>query len=79
VSASANTDDANLSRTITIEEAAKLIDLFPATKELRAKRMEVNWETQSNPYMNNDDYYFFWIYNATAQKERDTGSISAGA
>lgn len=41
--------------------------------------MEVNWETQSNPYMNNDDYYFFWIYNATAQKERDTGSISAGA
>lgn len=28
--------------------------------------------------MNNEDYYFFWIYNATAQKHGDIGSISVG-
>jgi hypothetical protein len=52
--------------------------LLPATKELRAKGMEVMWDVQAVPTMNNRDYYFFWIYNATAQKERDIGSISVG-
>ena len=28
--------------------------------------------------MNNKDYYFFWIYNVTAQKDSNTGSISVG-
>ncbi len=70
--------DTNLSPTITTEEAADLIALLPVTKELRAKGMDVRWDVQAVPTMNNRDYYFFWIYNATAQKERDIGSISVG-
>jgi len=70
--------DENLSPTITISEAEDLINLLPATKELRAKGMDVKWDVQALPTMNNRDYYFFWIYNATAQKERDIGSISVG-
>jgi len=70
--------DENQSSTITVEEAVDLINLLPATKELRAKGMDVKWDVQAVPTMNNRDYYFFWIYNATAQKARDIGSISVG-
>jgi hypothetical protein len=79
VSSSATADDdTNLSPTITVEEAAELIALLPATKELRARGMDVKWDVQAVPTMSNTDYYFFWIYNVTAQKERDIGSISVG-
>jgi hypothetical protein len=70
--------DENLSPTITISEAEDLINLLPATKELRAKGMDLKWDVQAVPTMNNRDYYFFWIYNVTAQRERDIGSISVG-
>jgi hypothetical protein len=77
--ASASTDHAaNESPTITVEEAKELINLLPATKDLRAKGMVVKWDVQTVPTMNNKDYYFFWIYNATAQCQRDIGSISVG-
>jgi hypothetical protein len=45
---------------------------------LRAKGMVVKWDVQAIPTMNRKDYYFFWIYNATAQAQRDIGSISVG-
>jgi hypothetical protein len=70
--------EANVSPTITVEEAETLINLLPVTKELRAKGMVVKWNVQTVPTMNNQDYYFFWIYNATAQAQRDIGSISVG-
>src|SRR6266853_2323439 len=70
--------DTNLSPTITTEEAADLIALLPVTKELRAKGMDVKWDVQTVPTMNNKLYYFFWIYNVTAQKARDISSISVG-
>lgn len=70
--------DENLSPTITIDEAKSLMNLLPVVEELRAKGMDVKWEVQAIGTMNNKDYYFFWIYNATAQKERDIGSISVG-
>lgn len=70
--------DENPSPTITISEAKDLINMLPATKELRGKGMEVKGDVQAAPTMNNTDYYFFWIYNVTAQKERDIGSISVG-
>ena len=68
----------NVSATITCAEAEELIKLLPVTKELRAKGMDVKWDVQDVATMNNQDYYFFWIYNVTAQKERDIGSISVG-
>jgi WD40 repeat protein len=67
-----------LSPTITLDEAKDLMNLLPATKELRAKGMDVKWDVRAVPTMNNRDYYFFWIYNVTAQKESDVGSISVG-
>jgi len=70
--------DANNAPTLSIDEAKSLINLLPAVEELRAKGIDVKWDVQSVPTMNNQDYYFFWIYNVTAQKERDIGSISVG-
>src|SRR6266403_5206140 len=70
--------DENVPATITSTEAEELIKLLPVTKDLRTKGMDVKWDVQAVPTMNNQDYYFFWIYNATAQKERDIGSISVG-
>ena len=79
VTSSADADgDTNPSPTITIDEAKGLINLLPAIKELRAKGMVVKWDVQTGATMNDKDYYFFWIYNVTAQKERDIGSISVG-
>jgi hypothetical protein len=70
--------EVSASPVITLEEAQALIGLLPATKELRAKGMVVKWDMQTVPTMNNNDYYFFWVYNATAQAQRDIGSISVG-
>ena len=70
--------EANATPTITVGEAEGLISLLPPTKELRAKGMVVKWDVQAGSTMNNKDYYFFWIYNATAQAQRDIGSISVG-
>jgi hypothetical protein len=70
--------DGNLSPTITVDEARSLISLLPAVEELRSKGIDVKWDAQAVAAMNNKNYYFFWIYNATAQREHDTGSISVG-
>jgi hypothetical protein len=70
--------EANEFSTITVEEAQELINLLPATKDLRAKGMVVKWDVRTVTTMNNKDYYFFWIYNVTAQKQGDIGSISVG-
>jgi hypothetical protein len=64
--------------TITISEAGDLISLLPVTRDLRAKGMDVKWEVRVVPTKNNKDYYFFWVYNVTAQKQGDIGSISVG-
>src|SRR5258708_35704413 len=70
--------DENPTPTITIDEAKGLINLLPAIKELRAKGVVVKWDVQTGATMNDKDYYFFWIYNVTAQRQRDIGSISVG-
>jgi hypothetical protein len=70
--------EVNVSPTITVEAAEALVNLLPAIKELRAKGIVVKWDVQAIPTMNRKDYYFFWIYNATAQAQRDIGSISVG-
>lgn len=70
--------DKSLSATITVDEAEGLLNLLPAVEELRAKGMCVKWDVQAGPTMNDKDYYFFWIYNTTAQRQRDIGSISVG-
>ena len=53
--------DANLPSTITLKDAENLLDLLPATKGLRDKGMDVRWDVQAVPDMNNRDYYFFWV------------------
>jgi hypothetical protein len=68
----------NPSPTITLAEAEDLLKLLPVVKELRAKGMELKWDVQDVPTMNNKDYYFFWIYNVTAQKASNTDDISVG-
>ncbi|MGO9590209.1 MAG: hypothetical protein ACLP3K_09225, partial [Candidatus Acidiferrales bacterium] len=70
--------DRNSSPTITLVEAEDLLNFLPVVKELRAKGMELKWDVQDVPTMNNKDYYFFWIYNVTAQKASNIDSISVG-
>jgi len=70
--------EASAAPAITLQDAQALLNLLPAVKELRAKGMELRWDVQSVPTMNTKDYYFFWIYNCTAQAQRDIGSISVG-
>jgi hypothetical protein len=78
-SASTHVDgNANEMPTIAIDEAKSLMNLLPAVEALRTKGMDVRWDAQAVPTMNNKVYFFFWIYNATAQKEGDIGSISVG-
>lgn len=65
--------------TITVQEAEELMDLLPVTKKLRSKGMVVKWDVQTaSQSMNNVDYYFFWIYNVTAQQQHDISSIAVG-
>ncbi len=66
------------SPTITLAEAEDLLKLLPVVRELRAKGMVLKWDVQDVPDMNNRDYYFFWIYNVTAQKASNTDDISVG-
>ncbi|HEY4739653.1 MAG TPA: hypothetical protein VIH76_03570 [Candidatus Acidoferrales bacterium] len=76
---SAQADDkADSLQTITVEEAASLLDVLPVTKELRAKGIVVKWESQSVATMNNREYYFFWGCSCTDQKPGDIGSNSVG-
>ena len=70
--------DENSSLTITVPEAEELINLLPTTRELRAIGMDLKWDLQAVPTLNNKVYYFFWVYNATAQKQGNIGSISVG-
>lgn len=70
--------DGSLPFTINVNEAEELISLLPAIRELHNKGMEMKWEAQPVPTKNNGDYYFFRIYNITAQGAGDMGSISIG-
>ena len=71
--------DAAPPRTITVTEAESLINLLSTTRELRAKGMELKWDVQDDvSNMNGRDYYFFWVYSVTAQKQHDISSISVG-
>ena len=69
--------DGALSSPINVNEAEELIRLLPAIKEFHAKGMDVKWDAEPVPTKNNGDYYFFRIYDVTAQKGGD-GSITAG-
>jgi hypothetical protein len=72
------TRDANPSPIISAAEARDLINLLPVVKELRTKGMDVKWDLRAVPNLNSTDFYFFWVYNVTAQKCHDIGSISVG-
>jgi hypothetical protein len=70
--------DGSFAFTINVNEAEELISLLPAIKELHTKGMEVKWDTQPVPAKNNGDYYFFRIYNVTAEGAGDMGPTSVG-
>jgi hypothetical protein len=71
-------EGANPSPKITSAEASNLINLLPVVGELRTKGMDIKWYLRALPDMNNTGYYFFWVYNTTAQKHGEIASISVG-
>lgn len=60
---------------IALHEAEILVYLTPAAVETRLKGMDVGWEQSTDAKLNVNDYYFFWVYNATRTKE---GSVTIG-
>jgi hypothetical protein len=49
---------------LAYHDAEILIYLLPVAKETRARGSDIAWERESNPSLNQDDYFVFWVMNA---------------
>lgn len=66
------------SEQIALHEAEILIYLLPAAKQIRYEGMDIGWELQTAPRINQytrEDYYTFWVVNA---KRTGTFSVTVG-
>jgi len=61
---------------INIEEAEILIFLLPQAAELRRQGMDVGWELQTGPKLNQADFYTFWVVNSS--RPHVEGSVTVG-
>ena len=56
-------------------EAEILIYLLPPAAIIRKEGWEVGWQLETDPKLNNKDFYNFWVYNA---KRPSHGSVTIG-
>ena len=61
--------------TIAVHEAEILVYLLPASFVVRAQGMEVGWEFLDHESYNHEDYFVFWVMNAT---RKHVGSVLIG-
>lgn len=61
---------------IRLEEAEILVFLLPQAAELRRQGMDVGWELQTGPKLNQADFYTFWVVNST--RPHVEGSVTVG-
>ncbi|MGA6957701.1 MAG: hypothetical protein WBY73_21500 [Candidatus Acidiferrales bacterium] len=57
-------------------EAEILVYLLPQAQELRKQGMDVGWEIQTSPKLNQRDFYTYWVFNLKRQNVE--GSVTIG-
>jgi len=62
--------------TLTASEARILVYVSPVGAKLRASGFDAAMERQTNPQLNQADYYYFWVYNA--KRRQSGGSVTIG-
>jgi hypothetical protein len=60
---------------IALHEAEILIYLLPEAQLLRNQGMDIGWE-QTDPKLNQQDFYTFWVYNS--KRPTENGSVTVG-
>jgi hypothetical protein len=53
-----------LSSEVALHEAEILIYLLPQAQDLRGQGMDIGWELQTSPKLNQEDFYTFWVVNS---------------
>jgi hypothetical protein len=61
---------------IAPHEAEILIYLLPQAQELRKQGMDVGWELQTSPKLNQPDFYTYWLVNS--KRPNVEGSVTLG-
>jgi len=61
---------------IAPHEAEILIYLLPQAQELRKQGMDVGWELQTSPKLNQRDFYTYWVVNS--KRPNVEGSVTVG-
>ena len=57
-------------------EAEILLCLLPQAQELRKRGMDVGWELQTSPELNQRDFYTYWVFNS--KRRNVEGSVTIG-
>jgi hypothetical protein len=57
-------------------EAEILIYMLPEAQELRSQGMDVGWERETSPKLNQRDFYTFWVVNS--KRPNVQGSVTVG-
>jgi hypothetical protein len=60
---------------LAVHEAEILIYLLPQAQDVHREGWEIGWELQTSPGLNQDEFYYFWVYNA---KRPSNGSVTIG-
>jgi hypothetical protein len=57
-------------------EGEILIYVLPEAQELRSQGMDVGWEREKNPKLNQRDFYTYWVVNS--KRPNVQGSVTIG-
>jgi hypothetical protein len=57
-------------------EAEILVYLLPQAQELRKQGMDVGWELQTSPKLNQRDFYTYWVFDS--KRRNVEGSVTVG-
>lgn len=60
---------------ISIVEAEILLYVSPIAERVRANNSDIAMELQTSAKLNQDDYYFFWVYDSV---RHSNGSVTVG-
>jgi hypothetical protein len=74
--ATQSTHTAALPEQIGLHEAEILIYLIPQAQELRKQGMDIGWELETSPELNQQDFYTFWVVNS--KRPNVQGSVTIG-
>lgn len=76
VPSTAGRENSSVPTELALHEAEILIYVMPASARTRKDGFEVGWEQTTASTLNERDYYYFWVYNAT--RHNPNGSVTIG-